>query len=36
METGLQQAIELCADVLNDVKLLKEVNIIKVFLENIA
>lgn len=29
METGLQQAIELCADVLNDVKLLKEVNIIK-------
>ncbi|CAL5990726.1 Eukaryotic_peptide chain release factor subunit 1 [Hexamita inflata] len=36
MEQGVQQAIELSADVLKDVKLMKEVNIIKEFLDNIA
>ena len=36
MESGFQQAIELSADVLNDVILLKETKIINEFLDQIA
>ena len=36
MEQGLQQAIEASTDILKDNKLLKEVKLIKEFLENIA
>lgn len=36
MEPGLAQAIEMAQDVLKDVKLVKEVQIIKEFMDNIS